>query len=492
MSASEATVVCACGQALVVPVGDLRAAFKCPRCGATRAVGDLLPHSTPLRAVPVTGAHTGQEAGTIGAPELGPSGTVVMHAIPVQNAGAPSAPGQQRVGTPMPSGVAPHTPPVVPTEPRAGQAWTGQASPPLAQVSAAKHAWSAAEWFSRTVGELAWQVDQRIARYRSAALFWAGVVVIFVRAIDFGYVWSFFVYSSFLYLLLVARLWWMRDDDGQWTWEFLWERAKVSASDLVHVFLPRETSWHQVCRKVSLVCSALGITLLVLVPPFAAVARAAFGVVGPVGHVDVTMTEGVLEIVGYCLLGGALAFWLLSWLRPSQPAKAFRSATSALFTERGGGAFPFAIDARQPNAAAVLPLSIKPLVEVLSKWKPRGQTIEAGYERSLVRLLERELPGVETRTQEPVRTADGGHGRIDVIVDNSLALELKRGLSGTETDRAVGQIAKYAEVWTGGPLILLLCEAPFGFENMGFVNRIGEIRRQGRPVFVVAAGGKPR
>jgi hypothetical protein len=70
-------------------------------------------------------------------------------------------------------------------------------------------------------------------------------------------------------------------------------------------------------------------------------ARSVFSVTGPVVRADVTMTAGVLEILGWFLLCGAVLFWLLGKLQASQPVQSFRSATSVLFTEGGGYAFPF-------------------------------------------------------------------------------------------------------------------------------------------------------
>ena len=58
----------------------------------------------------------------------------------------------------------------------------------------------------------------------------------------------------------------------------------------------------------------------------------------------------------------------------------------------------------------------------------------------------------------------------------------------SEADRAVGQVWKYAEAWTHGPVMLLLCETRAGFAQAGVIDRIGELRDRGRPLFVVAAG----
>ena len=58
----------------------------------------------------------------------------------------------------------------------------------------------------------------------------------------------------------------------------------------------------------------------------------------------------------------------------------------------------------------------------------------------------------------------------------------------TEADRAVGQVAKYAEAWSRGPVFLLVCESRSGFSSEPFTRRLAELQAMGRPVFAVAAG----
>lgn len=104
-------------------------------------------------------------------------------------------------------------------------------------------------------------------------------------------------------------------------------------------------------------------------------------------------------------------------------------------------------------------------------------------------VTKKSLPGVDARTQQPFEAEDGSRGRIDVVVDDVLAIELKRALrASSEADRAVGQVFKYAASWRKGPVILLLCEAPWDFAEQPLVRRLGELHAIGRAVFVVAAG----
>lgn len=128
-------------------------------------------------------------------------------------------------------------------------------------------------------------------------------------------------------------------------------------------------------------------------------------------------------------------------------------------------------------------------IYILARWKPRASEREAGYERSLVRFLERNMPGIDAQTQLPFQAEDGTRGRIDIVLDEVVAIELKRDLRiSADADRAVGQVLKYAASWRRGPVLLLLCEASAEVADLPVLKRIAELREGGRSLFVVAAG----
>ena len=171
--------------------------------------------------------------------------------------------------------------------------------------------------------------------------------------------------------------------------------------------------------------------------------------------------------------------------RRAPQADSFKQAAVALRDIRN---LPFVIDTFDPDGNGA-PVELQVLLHHIARWKPRHQDSEAAYEASLKRFLQRELPGAKVERQQSLQTSDGRMvGKVDLVVDDVLAIELKRLLRSSEADRAVGQVWKYAEAWTRGPVMLLLCETRAGFARAGFIDRIGELRDRGRPLFVVAAG----
>src|SRR5262245_56171015 len=113
MSGYDVTAACStCGQVLVLPAYDLRAAFACPRCGNTYAAASLVQPSTPLTAIPVT------------APEA---------AIAVEPLRPIRAWGAAPVGQPLPA---------------------------MNVSKAGRRAWSFATWLAVGLGDAAWWLDR--------------------------------------------------------------------------------------------------------------------------------------------------------------------------------------------------------------------------------------------------------------------------------------------------------------------------------------------
>jgi hypothetical protein len=101
---------------------------------------------------------------------------------------------------------------------------------------------------------------------------------------------------------------------------------------------------------------------------------------------------------------------------------------------------------------------------------------------------------VDIDTQRPLRDAAGKRvGRVDLVIGDALAFELKRGMrSASEGDRAVGQVWKYLDAWTSGPVVLLLCETYEDFDQSMTARHVVELSSRGKPAFIVAAGKRLR
>lgn len=439
MSGYDLNVGClSCGQILVIPAHDLRAAFTCPRCGNIQAASALVQPSTPLRAMPVF------------APEQpafghGPNGVQAPRGVGTSN-----------------------------------------------EPSASRRAWSLATWLATALGDAAWWLDRTTYGRQLPVVCVLGSIVWGSQHFATGaYPWALFAYCGLLYFLLLARLWWIREDDGSWTWRRFSERTFGAAAAALNGLLHREEfSLRALLEDLQLVLVATGLALVVLAPPLGALTRFFLSGSGELraGFLDLLET---VQTIGQGLFGAGALSWLAQWLRRrSAKTVAFKNAARSLARPGVATELPFVLDVRDPTASYdALPAELRTLAVTLSAWRPREQEREAGYERSLVRFLKKSLPGVDARTQQPFEAEDGSRGRIDVVVDDVLAIELKRALrASSEADRAVGQVFKYAASWRKGPVILLLCEAPWDFAEQPLVRRLGELHAIGRAVFVVAAG----
>lgn len=97
------------------------------------------------------------------------------------------------------------------------------------------------------------------------------------------------------------------------------------------------------------------------------------------------------------------------------------------------------------------------------------------------------MPGANPQRERPVgNRAEGTAGRADLVVSDAVLIEMKRGLTTTSAQRAVGQVRMYARAWHNGPLILLLCDADPAIVQQ-FLGREMMTLRNEAPVLVVLA-----
>jgi hypothetical protein len=333
-------------------------------------------------------------------------------------------------------------------------------------------------------------LDRLASGKRLATLAGLGLVVWFAREQigGLGYVLSLFAYTSLLYLLLLARFWWVRDQDGNWSWSTFATRARVAVGDTWEsVFSAQERSWAATLEQLRGFLLALGTGLVVLGAPASALVGAVLSLLGFEQAVaDFASFVETLSFVGAAVVVLAALTWLLKKTqRRTREADSFKQAALALRDSRN---VPFVLDTFDGVASGV-PAELGILLGHLARWKPRQLDSEAAYEASLKRFLQRELPGTKIERQYWLQGSDGRRvGKLDLVVDDVLAIEMKRLLRSSEADRAVGQVWKYAEAWTQGPVLLLLCETRADFAQAAFVNRVGQLRERGQPLFIVAAG----
>lgn len=408
----------------------------CPRCGNSQFAAALVEPATPLRAVPLV--------------PPGPQ-------VPVVHAE------QRRSPSPPPYGPQP-----------------------------TRRAWSLATWAATNLGNLAWWLDR--ATYGRQLL---------LLSLLAGGVWScehfapeiypaiLFAYCSLSYLLLLARLWWIREDDGTWTWRKFAERTWGTISAAVNgLFRREEFSFRLLLEDAQQVLIAAGLGLVVLAPPLASLVRFVLDGSGQLGRGFLSLLKTLQAAGAWALLAGAVMWISRRFGKRAPVTVAFKDAAAAMVKPGVAQQLPFVLDLRDPTASLdSLPPLLRPLAATLADWRPRHYERETGYESSLVNFLKKRLPGVRAKQQQPFEAEDGTRGKLDVVIDSTLVIELKRALkAASDVDRAVGQVFKYSASWKAGPVVLLLCEAKQDFAEQPIIRRLAALRAAGHAIFVVAAG----
>ncbi len=82
----------------------------------------------------------------------------------------------------------------------------------------------------------------------------------------------------------------------------------------------------------------------------------------------------------------------------------------------------------------------------LINWNPRRSDTEVQYQTSLAQFLRRELPGANVAIERPIALGHGNRtGRLDLVVDETLVIELLPGLCG----QALSAVGRHARRNTG-------------------------------------------
>lgn len=128
-------------------------------------------------------------------------------------------------------------------------------------------------------------------------------------------------------------------------------------------------------------------------------------------------------------------------------------------------------------------------VNALKVWQPGNCVNEYEYQDKLYRHLKHHLPASEIATEYPIGDkANGNKGRADLVIDDTILIEMKRDTSAGAVQRAQGQIGQYSGIWSGrGPVILLLCSYQYDYAKLKFSSTMMDMQRLERPVLTVVA-----
>jgi len=117
----------------------------------------------------------------------------------------------------------------------------------------------------------------------------------------------------------------------------------------------------------------------------------------------------------------------------------------------------------------------KKVLKIVQEWTPSERfRTEEGYQENLRSHLEK--AGHRVRTQR-------GDSLIDLLVDEKVAVEVKKSPSLAEYDRLFGQIARHCDVY--GQVIAVICDVSTGDAFADFNQRLDKWLRQSASIEVV-------
>jgi hypothetical protein len=128
----------------------------------------------------------------------------------------------------------------------------------------------------------------------------------------------------------------------------------------------------------------------------------------------------------------------------------------------------------------------------IKNWNPRDSYYEYEYQDKLLRHLRKALPDASIDSEYPIGEKQlGTKGRADIVINDTILIEMKRDSSAGAIQRAKGQIAQYAEAWNNkGPVILLLCDYSLEHAKNAYFSTMQDQMKLGRPVLTILAKSK--
>ena len=127
--------------------------------------------------------------------------------------------------------------------------------------------------------------------------------------------------------------------------------------------------------------------------------------------------------------------------------------------------------------------------KAMKSWKPGNFHYEYEFQNRLYRHLKKSLPNSNIELEYPIGdTSMGNKGRADIVIDETILIEMKRDSSASAVQRAKGQILQYSDIWRNrGPVILLLCNYEFEHAKLSYSSTMLDLSKLERPVLTIVA-----
>jgi hypothetical protein len=128
-------------------------------------------------------------------------------------------------------------------------------------------------------------------------------------------------------------------------------------------------------------------------------------------------------------------------------------------------------------------------VSAIKNWSPGKCNYEYEFQNKLYRHLKKSLPGADIELEYPIGdAAHGNKGRADIVINDTILVEMKRDSSAGAVQRAKGQILQYSDIWRNrGPVILLLCDHDYSHAKLSYTSTMVDLNKLERPVMTIVA-----
>jgi hypothetical protein len=485
-----------CQQHLLIPTQSLHQAFQCPRCFATLIASQLIDTSVPLAPLPVpmhspspgpvvvnlgTGTPTPQQAHTT--PHLGGKTPAVQSAKQLQIQGIPNTP--------------------APIQTPSWNASTSESNTvPAEQLRGLTR-------FGNGIAQFSEALTLRLLGYRIWILISLGVLSgIGAPLVEYRYpltgalpsVISTNVFMLTAWVLLFAHIGAMRNDQDVWTVGLVvhrtW-RGLLGWWEWIVVFF--SSPGYSRLRLLSWLSMLFGISLFV----FRNIMQVLQFILELWLELDVAwwLRFGlVTALSGTIFLVFAFVFWAWSkhatrryrGTHPHDARLLVNGAHEIQTLMKAMWELPPWIDCSQKKQIMKAAQStnhplLSALFRVLSEWNPRNCKEEKDFQVSLYRLLLKKLPAALPQREVPIKDSKQKMLRPDIVVGNSILLEMKHYLKGRpEAERAEGQLRTYLRTWKKGPTMILFCDTPQANIDKLMGPAFEEIRKE-HPVIVLTA-----
>jgi hypothetical protein len=303
---------------------------------------------------------------------------------------------------------------------------------------------------------------------------------------------STWLFTLLLFILVTARIGSWRDDEGNWSLALLGQRISAWFDDMGEFTTAGGSLMVQGLGKAAAFLGLLVLGLRNTLMLLLLVANELFG--APLATLDAA--EGTMSWIGTVSFAVGSLLIVFAWLRIRSTGK-----MQGLVLDEDGKAqlknsilgLPPLIDCSNAQELRALieksshPL-LKELLEALAAWKPRNSNNEQAYQASLYRTLRRRMPGANPEKERPI-AADTPElrGRADLVIGDSILIELKARLTKSTAHRAIGQLRMYARAWTQGPIVLVVC-GDRNHAHQLLSRELAELHQKA-PVFMVLVSG---